>query len=129
MRSASLLFSRARHLEIYLAAGSLAGLAGAFHAFAGFGANRLAAAHQASRATEGLWVSLMVVGFAVGAWFWASVGDRAAVRTPALICSGVACVCLWLALSLLPLSSQLVLALLATVGFLWLLLPDLWPAG
>jgi MFS family permease len=136
LRSASLLLSRARHLEVYLAAGSLAGLAGTFHAFAGFGANQLAAAHQVGRATEGLWVSLMVVGFAVGSWFWASVGDRTAVRTRAPVCSGVACVCLWLALSLLPLGPMLVLGLLSTVGFLcgsysqiYGLLDELLPAG
>lgn len=93
-------FARSMHRQdVYLGAGAMAGLAGAFHAFAGFGARQMAESFGMGTSVEGALVSAMVAGFALGAWLWGRLGDRSGSRSAAVRAGALSCAALWFGLS------------------------------
>lgn len=108
-----------QHAPVFLAAGALGGLAGAFHGFAGFGLGLLCQTRGISAQGEGLLVSTMVLGFAIGAWLWGRLGDDAQQRAATLKGAPLAATALWAVLMLAPPGSAAALgALLFVLGAL-----------
>ena len=88
--------------DVYLGAGALAGLAGAFHGFTGFGAHRLAASLGIDVQTQGIAVSVMISGYAFGVWLWGRLGDKAAVRDRIVVQAPLAAAAVWTVLLASP---------------------------
>ena len=96
-------FLRSMHrTDVYLGAGALAGLAGAFHGFTGFGAHRLAASLGIDMQTQGIAVSVMIGGYALGVWCWGRLGDNAAVRNRIVVQASLAAAAVWTVLLASP---------------------------
>jgi predicted MFS family arabinose efflux permease len=94
-------------------------MAGAFHAFSAYGVHRLASSFDLDARTDGLLISVMVIGFAQGSWAWGKLGDESAVRNK--IARGAPLVALgfWCLLVVAPPSNPLALGLvLLAVGFM-----------
>ena len=91
-----------RRTDVYLGAGALAGLAGAFHGFTGFGAHRLAASLGIDVQTQGIAVSVMIGGFAFGVWWWGRLGDNPAVRERIVVQAPLAAAVVWTVLLASP---------------------------
>jgi predicted MFS family arabinose efflux permease len=106
------------HVDVYLAAGALAGLGGAFHAFAGFGAHLLAERAGMNSMGAGWMVSAMAAGFAVGAAYWGKVADDTARRLSAAVTAPFGAVIAWGWLAAFPPSSPVLLCMaLAACGW------------
>ena len=108
-----------RHADVYLAAGALAGLAGAFHAFSGFGLHQLARSLGIDGQAEGMVVSAMVGGFALGSLAWGGIGDEAKARNKAARRVPSAAFALWAWVLLAPPSNPWLLgSAMFAAGFL-----------
>ena len=113
LRRALPLFLRSMHrADVYLGAGALGGLAGAFHGFTGFGSNRLAVSLGIDVQTQGIAVSVMIGGFAFGVWLWGRLGDKAAVRNRIVVQAPLAAAAVWIVLLASPPISTLWLCVL-----------------
>ena len=88
--------------DVYLGAGALAGLAGAFHGFTGFGAHRLAASLGIDVHTQGIAVSVMICGYAFGVWLWGRLGNKAEVRNRIVVRAPLAAAVVWTVLLASP---------------------------
>lgn len=96
-------FLRSMHrTDVYLGAGALAGLAGAFHGFTGFGSHQLAASLGIDVQAQGIAVSVMIGGFAFGVWLWGRLGDKTAVRDRIVVQAPLAAAVLWTVLLVTP---------------------------
>jgi MFS family permease len=87
-----------RNSDVYLGAGALAGLAGAFYAFAGFGVHMSSLSLHLGSEAEGGLVSAMLLGFAGGSWIWGRAGDSLRSRARVARVAPIAAMGLWLAL-------------------------------
>lgn len=88
--------------DVYLGAGALAGLAGAFHGFTGFGAHRLADSLGIDLQDQGIAVSVMIGGYAFGVWWWGRLGDKTAVRNRIVMLAPLGAAAVWTVLLASP---------------------------
>ncbi|HWS74146.1 MAG TPA: MFS transporter [Quisquiliibacterium sp.] len=103
--------------QTYIGILILAGLAGTYWAFANLAAPRLLALQELSAVESGIAISILVLGYAIGAASWGWLGDRVG-REALLTAACTLNCCTWLALGWVgPLSLTLAGALFFVAGF------------
>lgn len=82
--------------DVYLGVGAMAGLAGAFHAFSAYGIHQIGVLSGMSSKLEGIYVSVMMGGFAIGALVLGRLGDEPLMRNRIVKSAPVIAAVLWL---------------------------------
>lgn len=91
---------------VYLGIVLLAGLAGSFYAFTNFIAPRLLASSGFDPLESGWQVSVLILGYGLGAVFWGWIGDKEHQRTRALAIACLGALACWTSLTLITLESR-----------------------